>query len=287
MTLKGPTESDLVLVHESVKMSKSSFYWGMRLLPKAKREAMFALYTLARCLDDIADDPGPLEIKIKDLNAWHMEIDHLYEGKPAASLSRALIPAIESFGLEKEEFHELIRGMEMDVHGPLQAPDTETLMLYCRRAAGTIGLLSISIFGRTDPEARDFALSLSNALQLTNILRDINEDARDNRLYVPRELLSHQGIGDQPIKETLAAPGFSDAFDGLADMAAAWYERADAILKASSAEGLRPAIIMMAIYRRLLERLRQVGWRFNAPKVRIGKGEQAIIAFRNYFHAGV
>jgi len=259
----------------------------MRLLPNQKRDAMFALYALARRLDDIADDEGPVNSKVEALNTWHEEIDRLYAGEPLEPLSRALMPALQTFDLEQEEFHELIRGMEMDVQGPLQAPTMDTLMLYCRRAAGTIGLLSTAIFGRSDPAAKDFALSLGNALQLTNILRDINEDAQEKRLYVPRELLPLPRPDGQPLAETLAQPDFTKAFDELGDLALHWFGRAESALQASSPNGLRPAIIMMAIYRRLLDRLRQVGWQLDAPKLRIGKGEQAIIAFRNYFTASV
>ncbi len=269
-----PTKDDIALVHQSVKKAKSSFYWGMRLLPQKRREAMFALYALARHLDDIADGDQEQESKKAELAFWHEEVERLYEGEQKESLSRALLPAVIGYSLEKEELHELIRGMEMDATGPLIAPDQDTLMLYCRRVAGTIGLLSVSIFGRTEPISKEFAIALANALQLTNILRDINEDAETGRLYVPQNLLTKHQVPLSSPKETIAHQNFTLVFHDLAEMASHWFSKVDRLLETTPTSGLRPAIIMMVVYRRLFEKIRQTGWQLGTPKLKLSKGAQ-------------
>ncbi|MCW9034066.1 MAG: presqualene diphosphate synthase HpnD [Rhodospirillales bacterium] len=277
-----PTKEDFDLVHSIVKEAKSSFYWGMRLLPVPQREAMFALYALARHLDDIADGDEDAISKKAALTYWHEEIDRLYEGEQTEPLARALLPAVLTFSLDKEELHKLIQGMEMDADGPVHAPDHETLMKYCRRVAGTVGLLSVTIFKRRDSEAKEFAIALANALQLTNILRDINEDAAIDRLYVSKDLLDKHNIPITTPLKTISTPGFEKVFNDLANEAEYWFSKVDELLKSTSPKGLRPAITMMAVYRQLFEKLRQKGWQIGAPKFKLSKREQAWAILRQY-----
>ena len=169
--------------------SNSSFYWPMLLLPRQKRQAMFAIYGFCRVIDDIADEPGDPDEKRRALQSWRNEIRALYSGYAGTgALGRALHAAIYSYDLPRSEFDALIDGMAMDIPangrpgGAALAPERETLRLYCRRVAGAVGLLAIRVFDRADPDTESFALALGEALQLTNILRDLEEDADIGRL---------------------------------------------------------------------------------------------------------
>jgi phytoene synthase len=165
-----------------VRAAKSSFYWGMRLLPPAKREAMFAIYAFCREVDDIADGAMTTDAKLQALEGWRGEIDALYQGRPSRPTAVALLAPIERFDLPRDEFLCMIDGMEMDAKGRMTAPGMAELERYCRAVAGTVGLLSMSVFGQRGGELDRGALALAEALQLTNILRDIHEDAEQQRL---------------------------------------------------------------------------------------------------------
>ena len=269
-----PSPEDLSLVQKSVSESKSSFYWAMRVLPKARREAMFAIYALCRELDDIADGEDGVVEKLEKLSFWERELINLSNEKPTHSITRALLPAFKRFDLDLAEFHELIKGMEMDAKGFMCAPSHSDLMLYCRRAAGTVGLLSISVFGRNDEQARQFALSLADALQLTNILRDLQEDARRNRLYLPIELLAKYGIKTTTPEQVLAHAALTDVCTELAKEARQKFNDAERAIQNGSAKGLKTALSMMAVYRRILAKLEQRGWDKPHGRLKLGKFEK-------------
>ncbi len=273
--------------------SGSSFYWPMRLLPASKRAAMFAIYAFCRQIDDIADEPGEPADKRAALDAWRQDIRGLYSGKaPAGPLPAALKGAIDRYGLPRGEFEALIDGMAMDVGGPdgggLRGPDLPTLRLYCRRVAGAVGLLAIRVFDRADPATESFALALGEALQLTNILRDLAEDATLGRLYLPGELLQAAGIATRLPDEALAHPRLGEACEALADLAEARFAEARQAIagKAGSSQGnsrgssLWAAVAMMVLYHRLLHRLRARGWHDPAARVRVGRREGAWVALR-------
>ena len=173
--------------------SGTSFYWGMRLLPAAKRNAMYAIYAFCREVDDIADGDAPVAAKLDELAGWRREIDALFEGCPSRPTTLALLDPVARFDLPRSEFHTMIDGMEMDAKDSMRAPPMSELTRYCRCVAGAVGLLSIRVFGAHGDEVRRGALALGEAMQLTNILRDLSEDATRGRLYLPRELLEQQG----------------------------------------------------------------------------------------------
>jgi phytoene synthase len=255
----------------------------MQILPRPKRDAMFAIYAFCRAVDDIADEPAAVSDKLAGLADWRREIEALYAGHPAHPITRALARPLTRYRLAKDDFIEVVRGMEMDANGPIRAPSMAELELYCDRVAGAVGLLSMSVFECPDPRARDFALATGQALQLTNILRDLAEDAEDGRLYLPRELLDQAGIdGDLPAR-VLADPAVAQACAGLARVADRQFDNADALYMAmapGSSASLRPARIMTAVYRRLFERLAARGWERIDEPVRLGKLEKLWIAFR-------
>jgi phytoene synthase len=169
--------ADLSYVKARVEGAGTSFFWGMRILPPAKREACFAVYAFCREVDDIADGDAPQTEKRAELAAWRAEIERLYADAPTRPVTRVLLPAIADYGLEREAFLALIDGMEMDANGPIRAPSWEELLLYCSRVAGAVGRLCVRIFGVPGSDGRALAESLGRALQLTNILRDLAEDA--------------------------------------------------------------------------------------------------------------
>ena len=271
-------------VRAVVARSGTSFFWGMRLLPRPQREAMFAIYAFCREVDDVADEEdGEPEAKLERLAAWRDEVDRLYAGRPTRPTTRALAEPVAAFGLPREEFIALVDGMEMDARELMRAPALAELWAYCRRVAGAVGLLSIRVFGASELQARDFALALGDALQLTNILRDLREDAARDRLYVPRELLDRYGVGAgrEPPSRALADPAFPSCCAALAELAGGRFERADALLAACDRRRLRPAVLMMEVYRRTLARLNARGWRRLDEPVRIAKPERLWIALRH------
>ena len=153
-------------VRQIVARSGSSFLWGMRVLPRPRREAMYAIYAFCREVDDIADGSGEADTQMRQLGEWRDEIEALYAERPARPVARALAPAVTAFALPREEFLDIIEGMEMDVADTMRAPAAADLEVYCRRVAGAVGLLSIRAFGAEEPEAHTLALVLGRALQL-------------------------------------------------------------------------------------------------------------------------
>ena len=188
------------------RASRSSFYRGMRILPRAQREAMFEIYSFCRAVDDIADDPGPRERRREQLAQWRADIDAVYRGAPPAELA-GLAQAVRTFDLQREDFIAIIDGMEMDVVADIRAPDRPTLDLYCDRVACAVGRLSVRVFGMEHDAGIALAHHLGRALQLTNILRDLDEDASLGRLYLPRELLQAAGITADRAARGAGEPG--------------------------------------------------------------------------------
>ncbi len=267
-----------------VRRSGSSFYVAMRLLPREKREAMFAVYAFCRAVDDIADGPGTPEARAAALAAWREEIAALYAGRPGRPLTRALAEAVARFGLRRADFEAVIDGVSMDAAPGMVAPDLARLELYCARVAGAVGLLSVRVFGCTDPRADDYALALGHALQLTNILRDVAEDAEDGRLYLPAELLDAAGIETRDPRAVVAHPALAEVCAALAEIALKRFDEARrtlAALPAADRAALRPAVVMMAVYRRLLDRLMRRGWRRIEAPVAVPRAEKVWIALRH------
>src|SRR3984957_18899706 len=185
--------------------SGSSFYAAMRILPHEQREAMFQIYSFCRQVDDIADSDGPRPERLAELEQWREEIDALYQRHPPARL-RDYVASVQRFGLLREDFLAIVDGMEMDVPQDIRAPDLATLDLYCDRVASAVGRLSVRVFGLAQDDGILLAHHLGRALQLTNILRDIDEDAAIGRLYLPREGLLHAGITNIEPLRVIADP---------------------------------------------------------------------------------
>jgi presqualene diphosphate synthase len=267
-------------VRAVVADSGSSFYWGMRLLPAAKRKAMFAIYAFCREVDDIADGDVPPAAKRTGLAAWRAEVEALYAGRPTRPTSLALAAPVERFELPRAEFDAMIDGMEMDAEA-MRAPPMAKLERYCRCVAGAVGVLSVRVFGARSPDRDAGAVALGDALQLTNILRDLSEDASFGRLYLPRELLARHGItGDDPA-HVLRDPALPAICRELAARAASRFDAADRWLAREDRRQVRPALIMRGVYRRILERLIAKDWQQLDPPVRLGKAERLWVAIRH------
>src|SRR5262249_50898657 len=209
--------------------SGSSFYAAMRILPPEQREAMFQIYSFCRKVDDIADSDGPRSERLAALQQWRDDIDALCRGNPPPHL-RDYVAVVKKFDLQREDFLAVVDGMEMDVPQDIRAPDMATLDLYCDRVASAVGRLSVRVFGLPEEDGILLAYHLGRALQLTNILRDIDEDAGLGRLYLPREALLHAGItGDDP-KRVVADRALPKVCLPLAQRASAHFEKADEIM---------------------------------------------------------
>jgi squalene synthase HpnD len=245
----------------------SSFYLGMRILPKPRREAMYAVYAFCRAVDDIADDGGPQRERMAALDAWRADIDALYAGEVRPSTA-ALAPHVALYRLPRESFHEIIDGMAMDVEADIQAPSWDTLDLYCDRVASAVGRLSARIFGLPGGEADHLAHHLGRALQLTNILRDIDEDAAINRLYLPREPMLAHGMRDLTPAAVLAHPALPAVCAEVAERAVAFFDEADRVMARQQPRVVRAPRLMEAAYRLILVRILKRGWA--APRRRIG-----------------
>lgn len=252
-------------------MSKrSSFYWAMRLLPHERREAMFALYAYCRTLDDIADGDQPVDVRRARLTVVRGALAALFEtGVALDPVLAALVPAIRRFDLPRTELEALIDGMEMDVNGPLTAPRLNQLRLYCRRVAGAVGLLAVRIFER--PDADMFAITLGEALQLTNILRDVAEDAALGRLYLPAEALHAAGMVAHSPQAALTHPALPVACGMVAELAEENFQAAEVELKRIGRTRLLPAVVMMATYRRQLRHLIRERWHHPDRPPRVGR----------------
>ena len=247
------------------RASGSSFYAAMRILPRAQREAMFEIYSFCRKVDDIADDPGDRNLRLAQLQQWRLDVASLYEGRPVATL-RGLAEAVRQFGLVQEDFLAIIDGMEMDVVADIRAPDLATLDLYCDRVASAVGRLSVKVFGLDAKSGRDLAHHLGRALQLTNILRDLDEDAAIGRLYLPREALDEAGIAGSDPRDVLAHPALRRACAPVI-RAREHFARADAIMAAAPRRAVRAPRIMGEAYKGYLNALVARG--FSAPRARV------------------
>lgn len=263
-----------------VTRAKTSFAPGMRILPKDRRNGMFAIYAFCREIDDIADEAGTRDEKMAALAEWRAEIDRVYAGAPTSLTGRALLKPVRQYNLPKDEFILLIEGMEMDALGPIIAPDYQTYLAYCRRVAGAVGMLSMPIFGAGTGEAQTrFAIALANALQTTNILRDVAEDATIDRIYLPKELLEAHGITGAHPKTLMRQPGLMGACRDLGGKADAFFADAREALSGFDWRTARPALLMMGIYQRYWHKLDAVGWNPNIP-VQMSKWEKLGIALR-------
>ena len=248
-------------VNRVVEQSSSSFLWGMRVLPGERRRAMYAIYAFCREVDDIADEPGEIADKRRALAGWREEIRRLYAGRPTRPTTRALLGPVHRFSLPQDEFFAVIDGMETDAAPTVRMQTLDDLLSYCRKVAGAVGMLSVHAFGVPQDPGPRIAEALGNAFQLTNILRDLKEDAALRRLYVPLDLLENHDIDAKSLDAVFLHPRFADVCAELAELAQGYYSEADRLIRELGSRRMRPAVVMMAVYRETLDRLQARGWK--------------------------
>ena len=262
------------------KVRKSSFYTALRILPAHQRDAMYEIYAFCRDVDDIADDGGPVLTRKSEIQAWRDEIETTYEGHPTQR-TKGLARAIQQFGLKKDDFLAVIDGMEMDITGDIRAPDLETLDLYCDRVASAVGRLSVRVFGMSEQDGIMLAYHLGRALQLTNILRDIDEDAALGRLYLPQEVLYPVGITTTDPKEAVDSPMIGAACSPLIDHTRNHFAEARAIMDRSPRKTVRTPRLMYEAYISILRGIIVRGFKPPRTRVRIGKLRMLYLLLRH------
>ena len=269
-------------VRHKVEAAGTSFYWAMRLLPADRRHGMYAVYAFCREVDDIADDLAATpDEKQRALAAWHDEIEAMYAGRPRHLVARALSEPVARYAMRRDDFHAVIDGMEMDAAADIRAPDLAVLDLYCGRVAGAVGHLSVHVFGDASADAHAVADSLGRALQLTNILRDLDEDAQRGRLYLPREILKRHGIRSTEPIEVLRHPALPAACRDVAAIATEHFADAERAMTRCSRRAMRPAAVMGAFYRAMLGALLRSEWRDPAQRVGLSKPQKLWLVLRH------
>jgi len=264
---------------EKAAASGSSFYYSFLFLPDDQRRAITALYAFCREVDDIVDEVSEASVGRMKLAWWRTEIERVFEGSASHPVARALQPAIERFDLPRAWFDEIIAGMEMDLDHEGFSEFAE-LAQYCYRAASVVGLLSARIFGYSDERTQDYAHDLGMALQLTNIVRDVREDARRGRIYIPTEDLSHHGVRPGELAHPATPERVQRLLKMQADRARGYYERALGHLPDADRYAQRSGLIMGRIYMTLLDEIERDGFRVLEHRVALTPIRKLWIAWR-------
>ncbi|EME71972.1 putative phytoene synthase [Paramagnetospirillum caucaseum] len=259
------------MVAGMVRASGSSFYWGMRLLDRPRRYAMYAVYAFCREVDDIADEPGDPDVKRAQLAEWRVELDRLYAGAPTHPIAKALHGPVLQYNLPKDDFLAVIAGCESDAQPEVTRLSMAELELYCDRVACAVGRLSVRVFGPLRPKSIETANATGMALQMTNILRDVAVDAAIGRLYLPDELLTKHGIASRDPNEVLAHPNLVAVCRELGEKARGYFVASDTAQAECCKADMRPATLMKEMYREIFKRVEAEGFVPRDPPVKVSK----------------
>ncbi len=263
--------------------SGSSFYSSFRFLPAPKRLAITALYAFCREVDDVVDETHNDAVARKTLDWWRAEIDNLYAGGPQHPVTRALLPHIKAFDLQRELFLEIIDGMEMDLDIPNYA-SFKDLQLYCYRVASVVGQLSAQIFGYTDRKTLKYAHDLGLAFQLTNIIRDVGEDVRRCRIYIPLDELQRFNVKPDDLFALKETEAFTALMEFQIERAEHYYAQALAELPAADRKSQRCGLVMAAVYRAILDEIKRDGaGKVLNSRLSLGKFRKLWLAFRAWY----
>lgn len=254
-----------------VQRSGSSFYWAMRVLDADRRAALYAIYAFCRAVDDIVDgpddgpdapgSPGGRAEKLRALDHWRSEISRVFEGRAETPTGRSLQDVVVRYSLEREDFLSVIKGMETDAGECVRLEDAAALSEYIDRVACAVGRLCTPVFGLGREQGRSLARALGEALQLTNILRDLEEDAARDRLYLPQDMLEAAGISDKPASEVVTESACAGVCEDLAARAQGRFREAGALLAGMDTRAARAPRLMMAAYEKLLQKIIRAGWK--------------------------
>jgi 15-cis-phytoene synthase len=264
--------------------SGSSFYYSFLFLPAERRRAITALYAFCREVDDVVDEGMDPQVAAAKLAWWRAEVANLFAGRPQHPVTRALEPHRDAFGLSAARLNEIIDGMQMDLQQSRYL-DWTGLEAYCYRVASVVGLLAAGIFGYRDARTLDYAKHLGIAFQLTNIIRDVGEDARKNRVYLPVEDLQRFGVPAADLLQARESPAFRSLMKFEADRARGFYDSAMSALPAADRRAQRPGLIMAAIYRALLEEIQRDGFRVLTQRTSLTPLRKFWIAWRTWVAA--
>ena len=264
--------------------SGSSFYYSFMFLPPQRRRAITALYAFCREIDDVVDNAGDSEVARAKLAWWRHEIGQMFSGAPSHKITQALQPALLEYALPMENFLANIDGMQMDLD-QTRYVDYESLRLYCHRAAGVVGLLAAAIFGYTNARTLEYAENLGLALQLTNIIRDVGEDARRGRIYLPQADLQQFGVSPASILRAEYTSGFEALMQFEVDRARSQYEVALAGLPDEDRRSQRPGLIMAAIYHALLGEIEREHGRVLHQRIALTPVRKLWIAWKTWVRA--
>jgi len=264
--------------------SGSSFYYAFLFLPPQRRRAITALYAFCREVDDVVDEATDLQLAQTRLAWWRAEIGRMFAGDPQHPVTRALAPALAPFGIDAARLNEIIDGVEMDLTQSRYL-DFAALERYCYRVASVVGMLAAGIFGYRDARTLDYARDLGIAFQLTNIIRDVGEDARRNRIYLPMKDLKAYGVTAADITGARYSDAFAELMRFQARRAETFYDRALAALPAADRRAQRPGLIMAAIYRALLAEIERDGFGVLSERVSLTPLRKLWLAWKTWISA--
>jgi len=266
---------------DKARQSGSSFYFSFMFLSGNKRRAITALYAFCREVDDVVDESTDELVARSTLNWWREQVAEIYGGKPQHPVAQALVPIVKQFNLSREHLLEIIDGMEMDLNQP-RYPDFKSLQLYCYRVASVVGLLAAEIFGYTDRKTLKYAHDLGIAFQLTNIIRDVGEDARRNRIYLPLDELQQFGVTAADILNAKETAGFSDLMSFQIERAQRYYRQAMEHLPPADRKAQRTGLIMAAIYRATLHEVASSGCHVLKERISLTPTFKLWLAFKTW-----
>ena len=261
--------------------SGSSFYYSFLFLPEERRRAITALYAFCREVDDVVDDCSDISVARVKLAWWRNEVAAIYHGEPQHPVARALAALLPRFNLPEARLYEIIAGMEMDLDHN-RYPDFEALKLYCHRVASVVGLLSAEIFGYQDPRTLEYAADLGMAFQLTNIIRDVGEDARRDRIYLPLDELGRHGVTVADIAQARETENFRPFMEFQIERALGYYRQAFAKLPTADRKAQRAGIVMAAIYQTLIEEIRADGCHVLTQRISLTPVRKLWIAWKTW-----
>jgi phytoene synthase len=267
--------------------SGRTVFWGMQFLPKAKREALYTLLAFVRHLEDVVESPVALAEKQEILSMWREEMDNIFERRvPATDIGRRIYKNCMRFKLPKAEFLNLVDSISANIDNPLKAPTLKQLSGYCRGVGGMTGSLSLRVFGCTDEQTiRELSTSLGLAVQITNILLNVKEDAQNDRLYIPQELLEKAGISATDPKSVVVDKNLAAARRELARIAAENYRKVYEILEKQEKTTARPIRLITDLYRKYFDIMEKRGWEIISPKPRVSKWCKLRILLKNLLSA--
>lgn len=262
---------------DKVRQSGSSFAASFRFLPPEGRRAINALYAFCREVDDVVDECMDPSLAMAKLEWWRSEVAALYQGTPSHPVTQALAPLLTRFNLPEEQLNEIIDGMAMDLtYNRYQ--DYKSLRLYCHRVAGVVGLLAAEIFGYRNRQTQKYAEELGLAFQLTNIIRDVGEDARRGRIYLPQEDLARFGVSESDLLASRSSEAFVALMRFQTERAERHYTRALDLLPHEDRRRQRPGLMMAAVYRTLLEEIAADGFRVLTHRVSLPPLRKLLLA---------